>query len=517
MKLGINHNKRTTIVVLLFAVFVFFFLRLPQVLKNEFPFVFDMGRDHIWVRNMVELKKPTLLGPWGSLAGVYMGPGWYYFLATPYIISGGDPRASVIAVMLANLTALLAGTWLLRKAVSTNAAIIFAFLYAVSPHNINITTYPFHANMLPFTVMFMVLSMYQILQGKKQWWAVAALMTSLNFHFEPAAGIFTTLTLGIFALWHRKLLSLKSLSLSLISFLLLFTPHAIFESRHQFLQTKAVISYFGGHNESLEGKLPFFERIIERLRKFSELFSASVLPHATPIMAGITVLGVTAWLWQSKKTKKETNLLCLISLSLSVPLLGFMFLFPPELKGWYMYGWSVCYFMLVALFLNKLSFRPLILNSLFIILFLLWASQFQNRLLGRQPKFEGPELVKTQISTLEKIYDLSQGKPFSLYIYTPPIYDYQYQYMVWWLDKTKGLPEPVEYSYQPGEISYHPEKQNFTHKSGQSPEMTFLLMEQESSPERLQGWLGHFASLPKIAEMQLASGVTLQIRAPQKK
>src|SRR3990167_5027697 len=163
--IGTKSNKRTTIVAILFVIFVFFALRLPQVLRGEIAFVFDMGRDHIWVRNMVELKKITLIGPWGSLAGVYMGPGWYYFLAIPYIISGGDPRASVIAVMLANLGALLVGTWFLKKEINPKSAIVFAFLYALSPHNINITTYPFHANILPITMTAMLISMYYFLQG----------------------------------------------------------------------------------------------------------------------------------------------------------------------------------------------------------------------------------------------------------------------------------------------------------------------------------------------------------------
>jgi len=510
-------KKFSNWIILGTIVILFLALRLPQILRDEFPFVFDFGRDLIWVRNMVELKKITLIGPWGSLAGVYMGPGWYYFLAIPYIISGGDPRASVVAVMLVNLAALLAGTWFLKKEISPKTAIIFAFLYALSPHNINITTYPFHANMLPATATAMLIAMYYFMQGKTKYIWIAALATSLNFHFEPAAGIFTTLTLFIFLMWQRKKLLeirlIRSIRNLFVAFFIPFVPQLIFELRHNFMQTRAALSYFQGKNESLEGKLPFFERIIERLRKFSELFSASTMPHLPWIIAGIILLCLFILLYKFKKTQNETSLLYLIYLSLAVPLLGFMFLFPPELKGWYMYGFTISYFLLIALFLGKLSSRPLILYSSFIIIYLFWVGQLHNRLFN-PISLTGPEILKTQIQTLEKVYAQSEGKPFSLYVYTPPVYDYQYQYLVWWLGKNRGYTEPVEYSYQQNEIIYHPEKQNFITASDQKPSKIFLLMEPESDQFRLQGWLGHFASYPFVAKTVMPSGISLETRNP---
>jgi len=115
------------------AILLFFALRLPQVLSNEFPFVFDMGRDHIWVRNMIELRRPTLIGPWGSLAGIYFGPAWYYLLSIPYIISGGMPQASVVWVMLLNLLALIIGFKFLKKTINQDSPIIFFCLCAFAP------------------------------------------------------------------------------------------------------------------------------------------------------------------------------------------------------------------------------------------------------------------------------------------------------------------------------------------------------------------------------------------------
>lgn len=483
--------------LLILAIGLFILLRLPQVLRGDFAFVFDMGRDHIWVRNMVELTKPTLIGPWGSLAGVYMGPAWYYLLSLPYILGGGDPRASVIAVMLANLGALLAGAWWLRRHISVKASMIFAFIFALSPLNINITTYPFHANILPVTQTLFLIALFY-----KRWW-LAALATSLNFHFEPAAGIFTTMTLILFFI--RSIRPIRVIRNSLIAFTATLIPNIIFDLRHQFLQTQAVIAYFKGQNRSLEGILPYPERIFERLRKFSELFSASTFPNIPPLAAGLLLLCLLILLFKLKKTQSEKSLASLIIWPLIIPLLGFMFLFPPELKGWYIYGFSINYFILVALILSRVKI-------IFLVIYLIFLGQFHNRLPAVFKPFPpDPAVFSTQTQIVESIYRQAQGKPFSVYVYTPPIYDYQYQYLFWWLARKHHLALPVEYSYLPGETSYHPEKLSFS-ATGGKPEIIFLLLEPESDLGRLNGWLGHFAAYPVVETITLPGNLTLQTR-----
>jgi len=497
------------------ATIIFFWLRLPQVLTNQIPFVFDMGRDHIWVRNMVELKRPTLIGPWGSLAGIYFGPAWYYLLAIPYILTSGDPRGSVIWVMLINLVVLLFGAKFIKKEISKKAAILFAFLFALSPQNINITTSPFHANILPLTMMAMLWSMYQFLKGKKHLLWIGALATSLNFHFEPATGVFTTLTLILFLIWQRKKINLKALSLSGFSFFLPFIPQLIFELRHNFIQSRSLLLYFQGQNESLKGKLPFFFRLGERIRKFTELFSEAVIPYVPLIIAGLILAAIIVFLQKAKKTKQETRLFSLLLLSLLVPLLGFMFLFPPELKRWYLYGFSINYFILVALFLNKLVANRLTIYSLFLIPYFFWLGQLHNHLLGiKQSTLTGPDILSSQLKVVDRVYQLAGGKPFNVYTYVPPIYDYQYQYLYWWKSRQEEKPLPVEYSYLPNETSYHPQKDQFSSLLQIEPEITFLVIEPENDLNRIQGWLGHFADFQSVEEEVLPSGLTIQTRLP---
>ena len=479
--------------ILAAIILLFFALRLPQIIRDEFPFVFDFGRDLIWVRNMVELKRPTLIGPWGSLAGVYFGPLWYYLLAIPYIIFSGDPRGPVYLALSANLTVLVLG-WLWLKKLDLKLGLIFALLVAISPHNINLSTFAFHANMLPLTQLLFLYGLYR--QDTRGLY-LASLMTSLNFHFEPATGIFTTMTLLIFAVWQRSKLNLKSVIISATVFTLPFLPNLLFDLRHDFLQTRAVIAYFQGENRSLEGVLPYPERIFERLRKFTELFSASVLPNLPTLLTGIILVIILI-------TLRKTSLFSVLLFSLVLPLLGFMFLFPPELKGWYLYGFSVNYLILASLLLYRF---PLLLVLPIILFVLRFYTPYT---------FSSQATLKNQINALDTVYKQATNEPFRLYVYTPPIYDYHYQYLVWWYGrKTYGY-LPTEYSYLPGETSYHPQKDKFTQPTrpvtGTDPVRVFLLIEPEAATDRLTGWLGHFAALPLISEQILPGDITLQTR-----
>ena len=55
---------------LLISIVALLVLTLPSIISGDFAFVFDMGRDQLWTRNMVELRRPTLIGPWGSIRSI---------------------------------------------------------------------------------------------------------------------------------------------------------------------------------------------------------------------------------------------------------------------------------------------------------------------------------------------------------------------------------------------------------------------------------------------------------------
>src|SRR5260370_13131384 len=78
---------------------------------GNFIFHIDSARDMLDVREMVVLHHLRLIGPTAGIEGLFTGPGWYYFLAVPFILTGGNPYASVLFI---DLFWLIGGFFLLK-------------------------------------------------------------------------------------------------------------------------------------------------------------------------------------------------------------------------------------------------------------------------------------------------------------------------------------------------------------------------------------------------------------------
>ena len=82
--------------IILIVLFIGVIYKLALTWDGNFLFHMDSARDMVDVREMVILRKPRLTGPSTAIDGLFNGPAWYYFLAVPFIISGGNPYASIV-------------------------------------------------------------------------------------------------------------------------------------------------------------------------------------------------------------------------------------------------------------------------------------------------------------------------------------------------------------------------------------------------------------------------------------
>ncbi|MBU1031588.1 hypothetical protein KKE03_01545, partial [Patescibacteria group bacterium] len=82
--------------IIVFILILGIIYRLFLTSGGNFLFNMDNARDMVDVREMVVLGKLRLTGPTSAIEGFYNGPAWYYLLAVPFIISGGDPYASIL-------------------------------------------------------------------------------------------------------------------------------------------------------------------------------------------------------------------------------------------------------------------------------------------------------------------------------------------------------------------------------------------------------------------------------------
>jgi hypothetical protein len=519
---------------LLISIAVLLSLTLPSIISGNFAFVFDMGRDQLWTRNMVELKRPTLIGPWGSIAGVFFGPLWFYLLSIPYLIFNGDPRAAVLLPLASNLAAMIIGWKVLRKYNHPQAADLFAVLFGVSPAIVSLSSFAFHANLLPLATLLFFIGLFnyhqqpinnnrRLLLGLP----LSALMASFSFHLEPAAGVMLTGFMAVLILINMRQMkifqsfkSLKNILIAMILFMLPFAPQFIFELRHNFIQTKSLMAYFSGENTSLGGILPLSERIVERGVKLGGTLTYSLFIVDSNfwkiIFLGLFILVLLALAKLKKKFKTDGfTVYCLLFTFYFILFhyLAYTFLFPAELKGWYLYGFAPLFILSMSLILENIKSRSKLLSvpvTVFTVtLVILSVNPIQRFFEKKDPM--PPETLGAQMEVVDWIYKdaVSNALPFAVYTYTPPVYDYHYEYLLWWKGTRKYNLLPAEFSYRPGETSYSQYKTEFISKQWkpEDAKLIYLIIEPDSLAKRLTGWMGNFPKAKQLETKEFPSKV----------
>lgn len=497
----INKNQIILVLIVIFALL----LRLPQILTDQIPFTFDVGRDMIWAQNLILFKDFFLIGPWTALSGIFFGPLWWYLLSVGYIFTGGNPQTGALIDCSLNIIALILAYYMGAKLKSKRFGLIIAFLIAISPLIINISTAAFNPYPLALTTLLLIWSLYQFLLKKYNYLILSSLLIGISFHWEPATAIFLILVLFICVLFNIKVLrKIKVCLLSIFAFILPFVPQIIFELRHNFSQTRAFIGFIDGSNKSLKGEMPLMARIGDRFAKYFDLYRGSVASLDNGLLvATLLVVSLILLCFIYSKSKKAFKKFILVNiLVIFIPLLAYIFLFKPELKTWYLCGFSIPAIILTAIVINWLWEKSWAIGFALIIFFVLINVNFislKNALFNNARPFTGPEILSVQKEVIDWIYDDARGKSFSVFVYTPPIYDYHYQYLFWWYGKKQHNYWPQEYSYLPGKTDYMPSKEKYLaiqHKEQpqKESEFVYLIIEPDEMQERVDGWKGHFAS-----------------------
>ncbi|KKU87680.1 MAG: hypothetical protein UY17_C0011G0002 [Candidatus Beckwithbacteria bacterium GW2011_GWC2_47_9] len=245
------------------------FTRLPLILSGIIPFSFDHGRDSLAVLHLIKTLNPVFLGPWTSIPGLFFGPGWYYLLAPAYWLTQGSPLAGPLTMFSLSLIGII----LAYKYLGVYEAIILA----TAPLWLQLATGA--ANPFPMTLVGLLL----VIALKKGWNSLwLGLILGLGFHFSSALAILWLLVIP----W---LVKPKHWLKLLAGLFITFIPQLLFELKHNFSQTQAVISYFtAGESQSITpGKIAIVtQSIIHEL-------NLAILPDV-PWLAGLGVLIIAA-------------------------------------------------------------------------------------------------------------------------------------------------------------------------------------------------------------------------------
>lgn len=496
------------------------FVRIYLIFRHSVPFAYDMGRDLLWAKDIVFYQTPTLIGPAASIWGVYFGPLWFYFLSVPLVVSNGHPLSAVLATCATTIATGVLAFFLFKKYLGALYALVLSTLILFNGILVNISTFAFHANVLPFLTLLMIYFCFLAVIKNPIFLSLAFLSVSLMFHADPAPAVVNTIVpiavLMVFKIYKSKIFK-KTLLYSLVGYLAPFIPQIIFEARNNFIQTKSLIAYFKGENPSLSGQLPFFERLVNRVDVFSEFFRSSIAGGNTLVAIAFGAFLVFG-LYQFLKNNRQKHLSILLAINITSLLAAIFiltFLVTIEIKNWYLYGLPVVLAFLLAfaaIGLSRIRFVLPLFLTVFLIVNILPFLKDERTAAARAD----PANLANQLEAITTIYnDTAQnpGEAFSIYIFTPAIYDHHYQYLLWWqgIREKRGL--PADFAYLPKQPDYVRNK-NFYAPNAETSDNIYLIIENASENEfyTRKNWLKNFKDYQVVWQKDINNALILEKR-----
>lgn len=481
--------------LIIFILIVGVIYRLFLTSNGNFLFNMDNARDMVDVREMVVLGKPRLTGPTSAIEGFYNGPAWYYLLAVPFTISGGDPYGSIIMEIF--LWAI--GGFFLLKLVSRWSSLLIipiGIVWVASNYVVLTNLYAFNPNPVILLTPLLIYLLVEYLQkGQGIFIILTFFLSGLFFNFEMNFGIFTPIIIlaSIILRKKSKLLKQKWFWAGVGVFVLTILPQVMFDLRHQFIMSKAVLRHLAEG-----GSFNIFSRFQIIFKTFYEGFSATMMNQK---LLTLIILGIFL-------TVKLDQVARIAFTFIIIPFVGYLVL-PVTVNSWHLGAEAAAAIILIAYLLHKV--KPV--TGWILAILIIWlgltnmANFFINDLGKPNPD---PSLFKNEIAAIDYVYQYAGGENFKVYVYLPSVYDYPYQYLFWWYGRKKYGYSPMDYAYAPDKPQYISNKDKFEGNKNNFSGLVFLIKEPDRNDTR-SGWEGTFVNLETV-EKQTIGSIEIEIR-----
>lgn len=506
-------NKKATIITIILLVGVFF--RLVLTSNGNFIFNMDNARDMIDVREMIVLKKLRLTGPNTPIPGVYDGPAWYYLLTLPFILTSGNPYSSIVMQII--LWA-IGGFYLLKltSRFGILAMLSSGSIWIASNFIVLVNLYAFNPNPVLLLTPLLIYLIEKNITSQRLIYAVLMwFLAGLFFNFEMNFGIFVPLIIILSIVFAKKSIIFKSLRfwIGVVFFLLCLLPQIIFDLRHQSVMLNGLMA----HLQRESGGFNFLSRVSDMANSFYNVFVPTLF-NMRFLVLSILILVIPVLFSFFKFGKKDLSIIITL-LFISVPFVSYLFL-PVVVNPWHLGAEIVGFIILIGFLLRKLwetnPWCKLISFSLsFLIIFFAARNIIIFSLFDRGKPNMDPSVFKNEIAAIDYVYKYADGKNFKVYTYLPSIYDYPYQYLIWWYGLRQFGYLPIDYAYAPNKPPYIPSKEKFsaTEQSLRKKEDSHLvfLIKEPNFKYTLFGWEGNFVKLKSI-DKQMVGPIEVEVR-----
>ncbi len=486
--------------VFLFSLLIFLSLipRSVEVLSNNYLFLLDQGRDYMAVKRIVTQKHLTLIGAevgsgFAGFSGIFHGPFYFYLLSIAFILLRGDPWGGIVVMFLFGIVTIFLSFLFAKKLFGPTIGILCALLVAVSPPLIAQSRFIWSPHPSSFFIVAAFYFVYRMRLEKKRDIFFSAFFSAFTYNFQLAIAVPLVLTLMLYSLFIIKMKTIKAYGALFAGYAVGFLPFILFELRHGMMGVWGMFSYlFLQPKENL--KFILNNHLSSFTYNFFDTFPRT--PFTPQIF--LQLLFVVSFLFFFLKEKKLDLKRFLIYLLFLISFTIFVFSFLRD----YLFMYYIIHLNFVYIFLcgyivysafTKKKY-PILGVFIFILFFMvLLAAKDAIRVFTYDMKdYGGDSKIKGKKDAIDYIYKDAKGQPFGLFIFSPTIYTYPFDYILWWY----------------GQRTYHylpkPEKKG----------IFYLLIEVEKQkPWTYKGWLETVIKEGEILKtVTLPSGLMVQKR-----
>src|SRR5258708_4296948 len=411
-------------------------------------FLGDEGRDVIIVRRLLIEHHPPLIGPGTSIGNMYLGPAYYYMMAIPLLIANFNPVGPAIFIAIVGVISIYFVWYITRQWFPSNkinsGALVAAFLYAISPVIIIYSRSSWNPNIMPFFSLATVYFMWRVWARSEnsqayKWLIVVGISFAcvLQSHY---LGLLLLPVIGILWIFALLLSIKKQVSksfiiysiISFIAFLILMSPLAIFDFRHNFINSNAMKAFFTNREQTVS-VLPW-KAVPLIWTNFTNI--TSDLVGAKNLNLGLLIAGIISiafiYVGFFKKEKynfKSVSVIIALCLWLGFALIGLGLYKQHIYDHYYGFIFTAPYIILGGIIEYVLSNKKL--RSIAIVLIFIFVLVLTIENLSLSPLRQSPnkQLERARIVS-KKIEEISNGQRFNFALIADSNYESAYRYFL---------------------------------------------------------------------------------------
>lgn len=497
-------NKILEVVLVFFILGIALLPRSIEVLNKNYIFGFDQGRDYLAVKNIIVDHKLTLIGSEvgagaAGLSGIFQGPTYYYFLSIPFLLTKGDPYGGVVLMFLLSSLSVIFSYIFGKKILGAIGGLSTALLFALSPMFIAQARFTWNSNPSTLFILLAFYFTYLGMKKKNKYIFLSSFFAGFVYNFQFAVSIPLSITIFLYYIFMVKLREIKQDLILSMGFIVAFLPMLLFELRHGFMGIGGFTKYLFGPKETGASFLPSQKIVVDHISSFfnafMDVFPKNIMP---PQILLLIVLVPAIYFLYKEKNVELRKFVTFLFLLFPIYFLVFLF-FRNTIWVYYLIALNVAYILLFSYSVASSFKKNNYLLKIFYILFLLLVVMktlpaLTNVFIYDYQDYGGTAKIKGKTDAIDFIYNDAKGEKFSLFVFSPPIYVYPYDYILWWHAREK-------FDYMPDNV-----------KTG----TFYLLIEKDNDELWYKGWLETVIKYGTVIwEKTLPSGFIVQKRIVQ--